>query len=120
MKKVLVVDDNQLTRHLVSDLLVELGLEPVPCGSADRALLELERLRPAACVVDHVMPGMTGAELVRAIRTHRNPELRWVHVVAASMGTAQEVVDAGANAGLTKPVTLDGLRAALRPVCRAR
>ena len=73
--RILLVDDDPIIRDTIPDMVLSLGLqaETVPCG--EEALRRLE-LDPGIdlVVLDHNMPGMTGAETLAALRTLR-PEL---------------------------------------------
>jgi CheY-like chemotaxis protein len=65
----LLVDDEELVRMSTADMLMDLGFEVVEAGSAEEALrLIEERGPPDLLVTDHLMPGMSGADLVRELR----------------------------------------------------
>nr|WP_277923757.1 PAS domain-containing sensor histidine kinase [Sphingomonas sp. TREG-RG-20F-R18-01] len=67
--KVLLVDDEELVRMSTADMLMDLGFDVTEAGSAEEALrLVDEGERPDILVTDHLMPGMSGAELARALR----------------------------------------------------
>ena len=69
----LLVDDEELARMSTADMLEELGYEVVETESAEHALqLLADGLQPKVLVTDHLMPGMTGAELARTVR-ERHP-----------------------------------------------
>ena len=72
---VLVVDDEELVRVATADMLGELGFQVVEAESGAEALAILND-RPGIdfLVTDHLMPAMTGMELITAARTQR-PEL---------------------------------------------
>jgi PAS domain S-box-containing protein len=71
----LLVDDEDLVRASTADMLAELGYEVEEAASAEAALaLVNEGLRPDLLVTDHLMPGMTGVDLIRAVHEMR-PEL---------------------------------------------
>ena len=71
----LLVDDEELVRISTADMLSDLGYRVVDASSAEEALRLLkEGLSPDLLVTDHLMPGMTGAELARRIRRH-HPDL---------------------------------------------
>ena len=72
---ILLADDEELVRASTAEMLRELGFEVVEATSADEALHRIEAgLSPDLVVTDHLMPGMTGAELARILRRQR-PEL---------------------------------------------
>jgi CheY-like chemotaxis protein len=65
----LLVDDEELARMSTADMLEELGYEVVEADCADQALRLLsDGLQPSVLVTDHLMPGLTGTELARAVR----------------------------------------------------
>jgi signal transduction histidine kinase/ActR/RegA family two-component response regulator len=69
--RVLVVDDDQLIVMATTDMLEELGHSVVEASSGQMALDLLRRTTDIDLVVtDHAMPGMTGSELARQIRSH--------------------------------------------------
>jgi CheY-like chemotaxis protein len=66
--RILIVDDNHLIRRLLSLILEGAGYVPAEADSGDMALTSVRVDPPDACIVDEVMPGMHGSELIRAIR----------------------------------------------------
>ena len=74
--RVLLVDDEEMVRTSTADMLHELGYEVVEASSAEQALARVrDGLSPDLVVTDHLMPGMTGGELIRRLREDR-PGLR--------------------------------------------
>jgi signal transduction histidine kinase/CheY-like chemotaxis protein len=68
----LLVDDEDLVRLSTADMLIELGYTVVEATSAEEALKLVGRgLRPDLLVTDHLMPGMSGTELARALMESR-------------------------------------------------
>lgn len=71
----LLVDDEELVRMSTADMLSDLGYKVIDTSSAEEALQLLEKgLAPDLVVTDHLMPGMTGADLAREVRT-RHPHI---------------------------------------------
>jgi len=71
----LLVDDEDLVRMSTADMLMDLGYEVIEAGSAEEALkIVRDGLRPDLLVTDHLMPGMSGVELARNLRSS-NPKL---------------------------------------------
>jgi signal transduction histidine kinase len=69
---ILLADDEELVRASTAEMLRELGFEVMEATSADEALRRIEAgLAPDLVVTDHLMPGMTGAELARILRRQR-------------------------------------------------
>ena len=70
MSRVLVVDDDPNLRHLVSVRLQKAGHRVLVADSAAEALAVVQdRGAPDVVVLDVTMPGMTGLELLPAMRT---------------------------------------------------
>jgi signal transduction histidine kinase len=105
----LVVDDEDAVRAATADMLTDLGYDVEEAASAEDALARLDHgLAPALLVTDHLMPGMTGADLVRAWRERRPgaPALI-VSGYADAEGVAPDLPR------LTKPFRQDELAAAI-------
>jgi PAS domain S-box-containing protein len=65
----LLVDDEEVVRASTADMLEELGYRVQEAGSGEAALaLVTKGMRPDLLVSDHLMPGMTGVDLARAVR----------------------------------------------------
>ncbi|GGK40884.1 PAS domain S-box protein [Salinarimonas ramus] len=68
----LVVDDEELVRMSVADMLVDLGFSVSEATSGEEALRRLDEGGPFAILVtDHLMPGMSGVDLARAAQRTR-------------------------------------------------
>ena len=65
----ILVDDEDLVRASVSEMLADFGFTVVEASSAAQALKLIDSgERPSILVTDHLMPGMTGGELIAAAR----------------------------------------------------
>ncbi len=123
--RVLVVDDNHLILKLLHLILEGAGYLPVAVDSGALALEIVNEAAPDLCIVDEVMPGMLGSELIRALRRSREPQLARVPVIGISgrAGAARELLAAGASTFVPKPVEeraiLSAVAAVLGPVERA-
>jgi CheY-like chemotaxis protein len=67
-KLVLLVDDDPGVRRLMLKVLQHPTVELVAVGSAEEALELMQERWPAVLVVDYMLPGMTGPELVKQVR----------------------------------------------------
>lgn len=104
--RVLVVDDNHLILKLLHLILEGAGYLPVPVDSGALALEIVQEASPDLCIVDEVMPGIRGSELIRTLRRSRDPRVARVPVIGISgrAGAARELLAAGASAFVPKPV----------------
>ena len=68
----LLVDDEDLVRMSTADMLTDLGYEVVEANSAEDALrLIQDGIQPDLLVTDHLMSGISGAELARHLKARR-------------------------------------------------
>jgi CheY-like chemotaxis protein len=71
----LLVDYEEMVRMSTADMLMDLGYNVVEACSGEEALRLIDGgLQPDLVVTDHLMPGMTGVELAKALQTSR-PEM---------------------------------------------
>lgn len=104
----LVVEDDPRVLAATSESLEELGLRTVRCGRADQAMAALRDNSEIGLVVsDVLMPGMTGPELVAAIRKE-HPGLP-VLFVTGFAGDIESAEAFGGHAVLRKPFTIAAL-----------
>jgi hypothetical protein len=66
--RVLVVDDEQDTRRLISTVIAQTGAEVTACASAGEALEKLKTWRPHVLMSDIGMPGEDGYALIQKVR----------------------------------------------------
>lgn len=105
-RRVLLVEDNATLRALLSLALESNGYVPLSAETCEAAL-ELAAVDPPdAWIVDHTMPGMTGSELVRRLRSSSDARLRDAPVLGVSGRdeNAFELRRAGAGKTLQKPI----------------
>ena len=115
MKRVLVVDDNATNRKLAAALLKKQGWEVAEADNGQAAIDALAHSSFDAVLLDISMPGMDGEEVCRRIRA--NGALTGLRVVAytahAMAHEKQQIMSAGFDDILIKPVTMAALQAAL-------
>ncbi len=108
--KVLVVDDNQHMRMLVTAILQAFGIKTVfEAASAEDAWTEL-MLNPCDLIIlDWVMDGMSGLELAEKVRSAPDSPNPFIPIIMLTGHTSLERVeaarDAGVNEFLAKPVS---------------
>ncbi len=108
--KLLVVDDEPNIRRILQVAFEKAGYEVFPADDAYSALEALAE-QPFECVLtDVTMPGMTGYELLRAVK-ERRPES--AVVIMTAFGTIPQAIQAirdGAFEYVTKPFDLESLK----------
>jgi twitching motility two-component system response regulator PilH len=105
MSTVLIVDDSQTLRQMLSELLIKSGIQVVEAANGVEAKEQLQASVPDLIITDLIMPQMNGYELCRWIKNE--PALQAIPVLICS--TKSEEFDRywgmkqGADAYITKP-----------------
>jgi two-component system cell cycle response regulator DivK len=106
MPKILVVDDNAVSRELLRYVLKPLGLEIVEAASGLEALERIAEVHPDLVLLDLDMPGLDGYGVLREVR--RKPEWAGLRVVAVTAYAMQsdrdKAIVAGFDGYVTKPI----------------
>jgi len=112
-KRVLVIDDEADSRLLLRHTLQEFGCEVVEAPSGEEGLRLARRSHPDLITVDLMMPRMTGAEVVGAIKG--DPDLKHIPVVVVSIVSGEHRGHIlGAVDLVQKPIVREELLAALQ------
>ena len=117
--RVLAVDDNPQDLRYVRDVLTRAGYAPVATGDPDDVPRLMEQEKPHLALLDMVLPGSDGIELMNDIRRAAD-----VPVIFLSMYGQDETVaralDMGAADYLVKPFSPTELTARIRAALRKR
>ena len=105
--RILVVEDDSLVRQSMVESLEALGYLVTPAGDGEAGLRELQRERPHLMITDYLMPGMTGAELVRRASIDYPGLPMIISTGYADMEAVDKVI--GNNYVLRKPFELSEL-----------
>ena len=104
--RLLVVDDEELNRDVLSRRLRRAGYAVEVAESGPAALKVLEQQKIELILLDNMMPGMTGIDLLKLLRATHSPAALPVIMVTA-LAESERIVQAltmGANDYVTKPV----------------
>jgi len=115
--KILIADDDALSRRLLEKALERAGYEVLAVENGKQALDLLCKLDgPRLALLDWMMPEIDGPGVCRAVRT-RSEQAYIYMVLLTSKGSKEETVlglESGADDYLTKPFNAEELRARLR------
>ncbi len=102
--KVLIVDDSSLARRTVRAMLEELGHVVAEASDGAQALERFYLDQPDLVMLDMVMSGMYGLEVLAKMR-QLNPDARVIVITADIQdSTKEQVRAAGAAAFINKPI----------------
>ncbi|HZB95942.1 MAG TPA: response regulator transcription factor [Herpetosiphonaceae bacterium] len=119
-RTILVVDDEPRIVEIARDYLQQAGFRALTAHDGDRALAIARSERPSLIVLDLMLPGLDGLDVMRALR--RDPALADIPVImlTARVEEADKLVglELGADDYLTKPFSPRELVARVRAVLR--
>lgn len=111
MSKILIVEDNELNRDMLSKRLERKGYEVVTAVDGQEGVVMAESLIPDLILMDMSLPILDGWEATRQIKA--NPQTNKIPIIAltahAMIGDKEKTLEAGCNDYDTKPIELSRL-----------
>ncbi|GAB4386004.1 MAG: hypothetical protein Kow00121_51730 [Elainellaceae cyanobacterium] len=115
-RTVLVVDDNEINRLVLLNMLEPLGFVVVMAEDGQQALEMVEKVEPDVIMTDLLMPVKSAVTMVPELR--RNPKFRDIPIILLSANHSdlvrQHGISLGCEAFVPKPVDLEQLLAVLK------
>lgn len=117
-----IVDDNQMAREVIADLLSTEGYEVSVASSGPEIIERIGDMQPDVILMDVMMPGMSGYDVCRVLK-QENP---WKHIpiiLVTALNGREDMLQglkAGADEFLSKPVNGSELRARVRTMLRIK
>ena len=106
MPKILLVEDNEMNRDMLSRRLLKAGFEMVIAVDGERAIDLARSEAPDLILMDISLPGLDGWEATRRLKAR--PETRSIPIIAltahAMAGDREKSLAAGCNDYDTKPI----------------
>lgn len=119
---ILVADDNEMNRDLLSSILVREGYEVICVEDGNETLHVIKSKAVDLVLLDVLMPGKTGFDVCQFLKT--TPETRFIPVVLVTGLTSVDErirgIRAGADDFLSKPVNSQELLARTRSLLRLK
>ncbi|MBN2550355.1 MAG: response regulator [Anaerolineales bacterium] len=120
VKKIVIVEDEPDTAEMFAEMMRLSGYQVVKSYSGTRAIAVIAEEKPAAVVLDVMMPEFSGLDLLRYMR--KDARLAKIPVVIVSAkglpSDIQDGLEAGAASYLTKPVSFTDLKDAIEKAIR--
>ncbi len=113
-KRVLVVEDDAWIRWFMCDVLSEEGYQVLEAADGRTAIRLVDENPPHVMLLDIAMPGVTGVEVLRHLRSRRRTRTLPVLVISAYPRVLTPDDEASVACVLTKPLRIDKLLAAVR------
>jgi CheY-like chemotaxis protein len=111
MAKILIVEDNEMNRDMLSRRLVRRGYEVVMAIDGEQGIAAARSERPDLILMDMSLPVVDGWEATRRLKAE--PQTRGIPIIGltahAMAGDREKVINAGCDDYDTKPVELPRL-----------
>ncbi len=111
MAKILIVEDNELNRDMLSRRLVKRGYEIALAVDGGEGLAKADSEKPDLILLDMSLPVMDGWQVARALKA--SDKLKLIPVIAltshAMAGDREQALEAGCDDYDTKPIELPRL-----------
>jgi CheY-like chemotaxis protein len=111
MPRILLIEDNEMNRDMLSRRLVKRGYEVAIAVDGEQGLAMVHSEAPALVLMDMSLPGIDGWEVTRRLKAA--PETRGIPVIGltahAMAGDREKALAAGCDDFDTKPVELTRL-----------
>ena len=111
---ILVVDDDAPILLLMRNLLREFGFEPVAAGTGEQAIAEAQKRTPDLILLDRNMPGMTGDEVLRELRSRDALSTVPILILSGEPIAPDEIQRLGATGAVLKPFDVPELVETIR------
>lgn len=104
-KRILVVDDDEVTSMLISSLLKNIELSAEILNDSSKVIEAIEAQPFDMVLTDIHMPGLNGIELLNSIRNHPNEQIRNIPVVASTANVTEKdaIINSKFSNYLSKP-----------------
>lgn len=119
-KTILVIDDDLGIRDMVTDVLASDDINVNTIDSVtdlDELVKHVTDLHPCVILLDLWLPGITGEEIVRAIKGSDSTKNFPVILMSAHKSTDEIAQNTGANGSLRKPFDIDELEKLINQYC---
>jgi len=106
-KRILVIDDNADIRDLIQYIFEKAGKLVIQGEDGEKGLAKVKIQRPDLILLDTTMPGISGLDVLTAIRKDRDSEISAIPVVMLTANSAEadikKAYEIGASSYIVKP-----------------
>lgn len=104
MKRILVVDDEEILRMLISDTLEDLGFEIEEAEDGHEALKKMNQQSYDLLILDYMMPNLTGIEVIERLPSGIKEQMPILMLTAKAQESDRlAVLEKGADFFMSKP-----------------
>ncbi|MFC1577370.1 diguanylate cyclase [Candidatus Omnitrophota bacterium] len=111
---ILVVDDEDIMRNMLKDVLGESGYQVWTAASGEEAMKLVSERDFSIVITDMRMPGMDGVEVTKKFKSEKSEVCVIVITAYASIQSAMEVLKEGAYDYISKPFNIEEIKVVVR------
>ncbi|WP_448698530.1 response regulator [Mucilaginibacter sp. AW1-3] len=104
---VVIVEDDKNFANILQDYSKEHGYKSILVHDGDQAFITIKENLPDAVILDIMLPGKDGWEILKEIKADNETETIPVHLMSAGDAAANKVRKSGAISFLKKPINTD-------------
>ncbi len=116
--KIMLIDDSSTNNLLYSSILSDEGYEVIVCDNAKSALKNIEKEKPSLIILDLMMPGMDGFDLIENLK--KNTRLSSIPIIMltanATVESEKKALSLGVKAFMSKPIGIKEITEAVKEV----
>lgn len=112
MKKILLVEDETLTRNFLLLMIKDLGYDVLACENGEEAISHLKSFQPSLIITDVMMPEYSGLQLLNFVQKKYLVKIPMLLISTLDENVMKDMVDdIGAVGFIAKPPTKESLKA---------
>ena len=120
MANILIIDDDKTVLKILSEMIRTLGHQPVTAQNAEEGLKQFKKNKIDINLVDVKMPGKTGLDFLRDVKTIDNNAVVIIITGYPSSETITETILLNGFTYLEKPITIEKLRVIIEKGLKTR
>ncbi|MFN3480572.1 MAG: response regulator [Thermodesulfovibrionales bacterium] len=112
VKKILIVEDDELNRKLFQSILHEAGYDVLAAADGDEAIEIMRKESPNLILLDIIMPGKSGLDVLKTLKEEGLLRGSKVYALTATYLSEQDALNF--DGIITKPIRIIGFKETVR------
>lgn len=114
--RILVVDDEDELRTLLTDIIIKAGYEAATASDGDEAIGMVKKTKYDVALLDIKMPNLSGIEVLKYIQEHSRDTKAIILTGYADLKHAMEAREYGAHDFISKPYKIEDVLTTIKRV----
>jgi signal transduction histidine kinase/CheY-like chemotaxis protein len=118
--EILIIEDNLLNSHILTKFIGKMGAKAIHADNGKDGLALLKSQRPQLVILDNKLPDMSGLAILKGLRADEEYKQLPIIICSADAFGRDEMLDAGADDFVTKPISFTALYDTICKILPAR